>query len=189
MIQRGVTPETALSVVPLPPRPGLYLILGPRDLVPWALQTITLAFPAKPVFWIDAANQCDAHLVSIAARCAYQDPVAALKAFRPARPFTAYQLEAMVTQKLQPTVQRIQAFFSVIADPLSLYEGAEGRDTQVRQSFRRFMQGVREASVKTPVVVLIPEPGPQRYLPELLHAATWRRRLEDVGQRRRLVEA
>jgi len=188
MIQRGVNPSL-LSVVPLPPRPGLYLVLGPRDIVPWALHTITLAFPAKTVFWIDAANRCDAHLVSMAARSAYLDPVVALKAFRPARPFTAYQLEAMVTQKLLPTVHRIQALFSVIADPLSLYEGAEGRDTQVRQSFRRFMQGLREASEKTPVVVLIPEPGPQRYLPELLQAATWRRRLEDAGSTRRLVEA
>src|ERR1017187_417782 len=138
MVQRNVTSRFLLSVVPLPPRPGLYLILGSHDVIPWALQRMTLTFSPKPIIWIDAANRFNAHWVSIVARSVYKDPAVVLSSFHVARPFTAYQLEAMMTQKLLPAARRYQAFFSVIADPLSLYEGAEGRDTQVRQSYRRF---------------------------------------------------
>src|SRR5207302_7780479 len=126
---------------------------------------------------------------SISARSVYRDPALILSAFHVARPFTAYQLEAMVTQKLLPAARQYQAFFSVIADPLSLYEGAEGRDTQVRQSFRRFLQGLHEAAEQVPLVMLIPEPGPQRYFHEFLQVTTWRRRLQVVNQTRQLVEA
>jgi hypothetical protein len=182
-------PPSLLSVVPLPPRPGLYIILGPQDLVPWALQTMTLAFSPKPILWIDAANRFNAHWVSIVARSVYKDPAVVLSSFHLARPFTAYQLEAMVTQKLLSAAQRYHAFFSVIADPLSLYEGAEGRDTQVRKSFRRFIQGVRDAAARLPLVLLIPEPAPQSYFPELLAEATWRRRLKMVDHTPELVEA
>jgi len=189
MIQRGVTPHSLLSVVPLPPRPGLYLILGPQDLIPWALQTMTLAFSPKPIIWIDAANRFNAHWVSIVARSVYKDPAMVLSSFHVARPFTAYQLEAMMTQKVLSAAHRYQAFFSVIADPLSLYEGAEGRDTQVRQSFRRFIEGVRNAATRVPLVMLIPEPAPQNYFPALLAEATWRRRLQVVNHNQQLVEA
>jgi hypothetical protein len=189
MIQRGVTSNSFLSVVPLPPRPGLTLVFGPHDVVLWALQVMTIVFSPKPIVWVDAANRFVTPWISTVARSVQKDPSVVLASFHMMRPFTAYQLEAAVTQKLLASAIRHQAFFSVIADPLSLYEGAEGRDTQVQQSFRRFVKVLHEVSAQIPLVLVIPEPGHKRYLPDLLAIATSRRRLQMVNQQQELVEA
>jgi hypothetical protein len=150
---------------------------------------MTVVFSPKPIVWVDAANRFVTPWISTVARSVQKDPSVVLASYHMMRPFTAYQLEAAVTQKLLASAIRHQAFFSVIADPLSLYEGAEGRDTQVQQSFRRFVQGLHEVSAQIPLALLIPEPGPLRYLPQLLSMATSRRRLQVVNQQRELVEA
>jgi hypothetical protein len=182
MVQEGVDLSLPASLLPSPLKPGVYAVLGPQNLIPWALETLTRTVSPQPVVWIDAANRFNAHWVSISARAVYKDPVEVLRSFHVARPFTAYQLEAMVTQKLLSAVRRYGALFSVIADPLSLYEGAEGRDSQVHHSFRRFIQGVREVARVSPLALLIPEPGPKRYFKNLLDTATTFSRLEsDAG--------
>jgi hypothetical protein len=188
MVQVHVSPNNSLTIVPNPPRPGLYVVLGPNDLVPWALQSITMTFSPKPIVWIDAANQFNLHWIAMNARAQYKNTNQVLSSYRVARPFTAYQLEAMVTQKLVPAALNHRAFFSVIADPLSLYEGAEGRDTQVHQSFKRFIQGLKDAATQTPIVLLIPEPGPQRYFSHVLNAAGYRSRLKETEEGPKLLE-
>jgi hypothetical protein len=188
MLQEYVSSPEPLTLVPNPPRPGLYEVLGPRDVIPWALQRITQTVSPQPIIWIDAANKFNAHWVALAARAQYKDVNRVLRSYSVARPFTAYQLEAMVTQKLVPAALRCRALFSVIADPLSLYEGAEGRDTQVRQSFRRFIDGLRAAATRTAVVLLMPEPGPKQYFSDLLRSATSCRRLERTSEGQELKE-
>src|SRR5436190_24292825 len=101
MIQGYVSPANSLTIVPNPPRPGLYVVLGPRDLVPWALQSITMTFSPKPIVWIDAANKFNTHWIAMNARSQYKDTNEVLRSYHVARPFTAHQLEAMVTQKLE----------------------------------------------------------------------------------------
>src|SRR4051812_45535177 len=95
--------NAALTIVPQPPPPGLYVTLGPRNLVEWALETIskTIADPAR-IVWVDGANAFNAYLVAIAARAALKDPARVLRSYQVARPFTCYQLEAMVSEKLLP---------------------------------------------------------------------------------------
>jgi hypothetical protein len=184
MVQEYVSSLHSISLIPNPPRPGLYAVLGPQDLIPWALQEMTLRFSPKPIVWIDAANKFNAHWIAMNARTQYKDTREVLRSYHVARPFTAYQLEAMVTQKLTAAAARYRALFSVIADPLSLYEGAEGRDTQVHQSFRRFIDGLRAAATLSPIVLLIPEPGPQRYFSTVIKAATsWKRISAERGMR------
>lgn len=189
-------PSATLSIVPQPPRPGLYLIQGPPDLIPWAQETLTQSFSPRPIVWIDAANRFNAHWISVIARSLYKDPVRVLSSYHIARPFTAYQLEAMVTQKLLPAAQRYRADFSVIADPLGLYVGAEGRDTQVQQSYDRFIAGLRHASAALPLVILAPDAaaedvrrGAARYFPAIAALATFQRRLNIAGEAPRLEEA
>jgi hypothetical protein len=178
MVEDRMRPTSLLPFLSNPPRPGLYAIQGPSDLVPWALQVMTLTFSPSPIVWIDAANKFNAHGVAMNARAHHQDPNTVLRAYHVARPFTAYQLEMMVTQKLLPAAFRYRALFSVIADPLSLYEGAEGRDTQLDQSFRRFIDGLSEAAIHAPIVALIPEPVPRRYYGALLQITSRIRLLE-----------
>src|SRR5437016_1335602 len=107
-----------------PPPPGLYVTLGPDFLVGWALQILaqTIASPARPdsspeanstdspytqrvsgrIVWVDAANAFNAYIVSLSARRVYKDPAETLRSFLVARPFTAYQLETMISEKLLP---------------------------------------------------------------------------------------
>ncbi len=163
---------TPICLLPQPPPPGLYVTLGPRHFIPWALEsiTVTLAYPSR-IVWVDAANAFNAYLVGIAARSALKDPTDVLRSFQVARPFTAYQLETMIDSKTLPAVQKARALFAVIADPLRLFADVEGRDTQVQQCFDRFIVGVRRVASEIPVLVLCTKSQMQYSLP-LFQAAT-----------------
>src|SRR5450631_3854841 len=103
-----------LQLIPRPPRPGLYVATG-EDIIPRALRALAVTFaPEHRIVWIDAANQFNAHWVARSARVFHKDSKAVLRAFQYARPFTAFQLEAMVNQKLLPAVQQSHALFAVI---------------------------------------------------------------------------
>jgi len=155
--------ETALTIVPQPPPPGLYVTIGPQNLVEWALENIskTLADPSR-IVWVDGANAFNAYLVALAARAVLKDSERVLRSYHVARPFTAYQLEAMVSEKLLPASRRINALICVIADPLRLFADAQGRDTQIRQCFNRFIIGLQAAATETAILVLAPNRHPLR---------------------------
>lgn len=180
--------DPSLILLPSPPRPGLYLIMGPHGVIPWALDSVTRSFSPHPVVWVDAANKFNAHGIAFSAQSVRKDPATVLSSFHVARPFTAYQLEAIVSEKLLDAVYKTHALFAVIADPLSLYQAAEGRDSQVRQSFHRFIAGVQKASEECPVVLLVPEPGPPAYFPMLAASSFSKRRLEITDESRQLQE-
>src|SRR5687768_2744432 len=108
----------ALQLLPRPPRPGLYTAVGDSDLISWSLRALAVAFaPENRIVWVDAANQFNAHWVAQSARAFHKDSKEVLRSFKYARPFTAFQLEAMVNQKLLAAVERHSALFAVIADP------------------------------------------------------------------------
>lgn len=167
-----ICPENALSIVPEPPPPGLFVTLGPEWLITWALEQITktIVCPAR-VVWVDAANAFNAYIVAIAARTAAKDPTAVLRSYQVARPFTAFQLETMISEKTLRMAQASDVLLSVVADPLRLFVDAEGRDTQIQQCYRRFIRGLKKVAEQRPVLVLSPSEH-LRYREPLLRAAT-----------------
>ena len=158
--------------LPRPPKPGLYAATGDRDLIPWALRALAVTFtPEHRIVWIDAANQFNAHWVAQSGRTYHKSSKDVLHAFKYARPFTAFQLEAMVNQKLLPAAKRYQALFAVIASPLWLYEEAEDQKYATQHSFDLFTSGLRRLSKMLAILLLIPEPKPTPYYHRLIGMA------------------
>jgi len=150
--------ENAYSPVPLPvpPPPGLYLIFGPPDLAPRMLEVITRRMACEAnILWVDTTNSFDAHRVAVLARSMNKNPYEVLRSFRVARPFTAYQLEAMVGEKLPPALRQFKGLFSVITDPFPLYEEARKQDRYWQKSYNRWISSLKELSRESAVLVLI----------------------------------
>jgi len=161
-----------LQLLPRPPKPGLYAATGNHHLIPWALRALAVTFtPEHRIVWIDAANQFNAHWVAQSGRACHKDSKEVLRAFKYARPFTAFQLEAMVNQKLLAAVQKYQALFAVIAHPLWLYEEAQGQKYATRHSFELFTEGLKRLSQQLAILVLIPDPQPTAYFHQLIGMA------------------
>src|SRR6266581_4489307 len=98
---RGDCGSAGLQLLPRPPKPGLYAATGDRDLISWSLRALAVTFaPENRIVWIDAANQFNAHWIAQSARAFHKDSKEILRSFKYARPFTAFQLETMVNQKL-----------------------------------------------------------------------------------------
>src|SRR5271154_3483557 len=101
-----------LQLLPRPPKPGLYTATGHAALIAFALRALVITFsPEHRIVWIDAANQFDAHWIANSARAFHKDSKEVLRSFKYARPFTAFQLETMVNQKLLPAVRSAGALF------------------------------------------------------------------------------
>lgn len=182
--------ESVPTIIPQPPAPGIYIVQGPKSFESWVLEYLsrTIVFPSK-VVWVDAANAFNAYLVGITARSAGREPAAVLRSYFVARPFTAYQLETMVASKLMPSVQKVGAVFAVLADPLRLFADAEGRDTQIRQCYERFIAGLRAASRETAILVVHPKGKGVRYEKQLLAMAVRRVEVSLVGHKALIKEA
>ncbi len=161
-----------LQILPRPPKPGLYAATGDRDLISWSLRALAVTFaPEHRIVWIDAANQFNAHWVAQSARAFHKDSKDVLRSFKYARPFTAFQLETMVNQKLLPAVQSCRALFAVVASPLWLYEEAEDQKYATQHSFELFTEGLRQLSKELAILLLIPEPKPTAYYHRLIRIA------------------
>ncbi len=161
-----------LQLLPRPPKPGLYAATGDHHLIPWALRALAVTFtPESRIVWIDAANQFNAHWVAQSGRTHHKNSKEVLHAFKYARPFTAFQLEAMVNQKLLAAVRKYQALFAVIASPLWLYEEAEDQKYATPHSFELFTNGLRLLSKELAILILIPDPKPTPYFHQLIGMA------------------
>jgi len=158
-----------LQLLPRPPKPGLYTAVGDADLISWSLRALAVTFaPEHRIVWIDAANQFNAHWIGQSARAFHKDSKEVLRSFKYARPFTAFQLETMVNQKLLPGVQSCGALFAVIASPLWLYEEAENQKYATQRSFELFTEGLRRLSKQLAILLLIPVPKPTPYYHRLI---------------------
>lgn len=146
-------------LLPKPLNPGLYTAVGDRGLISFSLRAIAVTFtPRHRISWIDAANQFNAHWIAQSARAFHKDSRESLRAFHYARPFTAFQLEAMVNLKLLPAMQSQNALFAVIADPLTLYEQAENQSYSITRSFELFTGGLKMLARQIALLLLIPSP-------------------------------
>jgi len=165
------TPDIApyLQLLPRPLKPGLYSAVGDQDLISWSLRAIAITFaPARRIVWIDAANQFNAHWIAQSARAFHKDSKEVLRSFKYARPFTAFQLENMVNQKLLPAVQSSRALFAVIGDPITLYEQAEDQSYATTHSFELFANGLENLAKQMAILLLIPSPKESLYYRKLL---------------------
>jgi len=161
-------PEADLKLIPRPPRPGLYAVTG-QDIIPRALRALAVTFaPEHRIVWIDAANQFNAHWVAHSARVFHKDSREVLRSFKYARPFTAFQLETMVNQKLLPAARESHALFAVIAHPLWLYEEAEDQKYATQHSFALFTEGLQRLSRELAILLLIPPEKETLYFRKLL---------------------
>jgi hypothetical protein len=160
-----------LQLLPRPPKPGLYAATGNGALLPWALRALAVTFtPQHRIVWIDAANQFNAHWVAQSGRAYHKNSKDVLRAFKYARPFTAFQLEAMVNQKLVSAMHKYQALFAVIASPLWLYEEADDQYA-TQHSFDLLTSGLRQLSKHLAILLLIPDPKPTPYYHRLIRMA------------------
>jgi hypothetical protein len=158
-----------LQLLPRPPKPGLYSVTGDQTLIPYALRALTHAFvPQHRIVWVDACNQFNAHWIAQSARMAHIDSRAALSAFKYARPFTAFQLETMVAEKLLSAVRQSRALLAVIADPISLYEEAEEQRYSIHKSFEHLTHALHALSRELAILLLITQPRPSLYGQRLL---------------------
>jgi len=162
-------PTQDLQLLPRPPKPGLYAAVGDAYLISWSLRALAVAFtPENRIVWVDAANQFNAHWIGQSARAFHKDSKEVLRSFKYARPFTAFQLETMVNHKLLPAVRGAGALFAVIADPLTLYEAAEGQNYAIHRSFELFTGGLRALARQLAILLLIPSPKPTPYYHRLI---------------------
>lgn len=97
---------------------GLYAASGPRYIGGWVLGALAPALArGLEVCWVDAGNSFAAHHLAREAKRLGADPRAVLSRVKLARPFTAFQLEAMVRDKLHA----LAGMPVVVAEPLALF--------------------------------------------------------------------
>ena len=136
------------DILELPPA-GIHTAVGPSLLPSWFLRALCPALSrGTRIFWIDAGNSFDAHGLGREARALGLDPARVLSNVSLARPFNAYQLEAMVRRKL-PACWRGEPV--VLSDPLAPFFDEDLPDGDARTT----LAGVLEGLAGTPAVWLL----------------------------------
>ncbi len=169
--------------------PGFYLAIGPSFLPGWALSALAPALiSGERVFWVDAGNSFAAYHLGRTARFLGADPREVLSRILFARPFTVFQLEAMICQKLPAAVGRELV---VLSDPLALFchEELAPAVSDAWRIFRRVLEGIRRLRAPLLVLAVARESAAaqksarehQRYLRELLQEAKAAGNLESHG--------
>ena len=180
METRSVDKVAEGALAPLMERPvkeGLYLALGPGALVPWSLDVFArvLDGSSSKVLWMDAGNGFDAFRLARASRALGRGPREALSRIELARPFNAYQLTAMLEEKLVPALKAASAGLAVLSDPLALFYDPEFEPADARKAWAPFLEALLRAASQVPILALgvqrEPSPGRPDFLPGLLNRA------------------
>ena len=165
-------------------KPGIYVATGPSVLPDWALRSVCVSMSeTDQVFWVDAGNNFDAYGAAKTLRALGKEPRRVLARVRLARPFNAFQMEAMAIRKL-PKLFWGQPI--ILSDPLKpLYD----EDLSPRDA-RAALEGTLSAlaDLPTAVLVLLPDrPAPQGreiFLERFMARARSVTRLESRGSGR-----
>ncbi len=176
--------------------PGFYLATGPSFLPGWALSALAPALiSGERVFWVDAGNSFAAYHLGRTARSLGADPREVLSRILFARPFTVFQLEAMICQKLPAAVGRELV---VLSDPLALFchEELSPAVCDAWRVFRRVLEGIRCLHVPLLVLAVARKAAAAqksarehpRYMRELLREAKAAANLESFGGFWRLTD-
>ncbi len=172
---------------PPPPAPdGLHLVIGPYSLQSLVLLSLARYLCAgRRVYWIDAGNGFDAYGLGQAARAAQLDERRVLSHVQVARPFTAIQMNGMLSRQL-PQIPR--ACPVILSDPMALFYDLEMPENDVARVFRDFIRVVRGLSL--PVLALaVARKAPEqrsRLSPQLLREARTVARMAITPQERQL---
>jgi hypothetical protein len=129
--------------VPISPNPsGYYLAVGPKELLSWALCTLCPALnQGGQVYWVDAGNRFDAYGLGEAAKALNLSPQAIMSRVWLSRPFSAFQLEALVTRKLSKMSPHIPV---ILSDPLGQFYDEEIKDQDANKVFQKFLSGLKQ---------------------------------------------
>ena len=155
--------------VPAAPRTaGLHLVIGSRLLPAWMLASLCpLLTGDNSVFWIEGRHGFDAHALGKMARARGMDPRNVLSRVQLARPFSAFQMETLITKKL-PAATRPPFRPVILSDPLSLFYDEELPEKDARRTFSGFLDGLKNLSVPVLGLVVERESPRRRFLDELL---------------------
>jgi hypothetical protein len=122
--------------------PGFYLAVGPKELPFWALSSLCPALHnGGQVFWVDGANRFDAYGVGRAAQALGLSPHKILSRIQLARPFSAFQMENIISTKLRRLSESIPV---ILADPLALFYDAELEEEDAHRAFRSFLKNLKD---------------------------------------------
>jgi hypothetical protein len=172
-----------------PPRPGVYVATGPRNLPSWFLHALCPALArGAQVFWIDAANAFDAYGAGYAARGLGFDPRPVLSHVHLARPFNAFQLETIVRTKV-PALWRQEPI--VLADPFPMLYDEDLPEPEARRIVGSVLSAMRALPAIWMVLAVDHEApaGRRDWLPRWMHQAAACASLTHVGPQWQLQEA
>lgn len=171
----------AVQQTPLIPRPdpGLILVWGDEAcLTVGLLLGLRGATPSSPLLVIDGANALNPYLLSDLARRMGQTPRTLLASVLISRPFTAYQLEAAVADRLEAAVAARRPPGVLLAGLLDLLDDADLAAAEARRIFRRIMATITRLAAQPLFLIATapahpPAPGREGLRPSLSQAAAW----------------
>ncbi len=177
------TPLALSDYIGLPARvqktAGLHLFIGSRLLPAWTLAALCpLLTGDNGVFWIEGRHGFDAHALGKMARARGLDPKGVLSRVQLARPFSAFQIEALVTKKL-PALAPSRPV--ILSDPLSLFYDEELPEKDARRTFAGFLDGLKALAVPVLGLVVERESPRRKFLDELLGISRGTARLTEDG--------
>ena len=125
--------------------PGkLYLLYGDPMIFRFALTVAAQALAnGMPVAAVDGCNRFDPHAIARFARQRKMDPDVLLNRIFVSRGFTCYQMEAAITRRLVPQLQRTRSQTALIFGLLDTFYDEQAPFREVRQMLHRIV-GVLE---------------------------------------------
>lgn len=136
------------------------------------------ATPNRPLLVVDSANSLDPYLLADLARRLKQPPTGLLASVVISRPFTAYQLDAAIVDRLDGAVAARRPSGILLAGLLDLLHDEDIHTAEARRIFRRILTMIqRLAAGGLPVIATCPAqtavPGREGFLPQVVAAAAW----------------
>jgi hypothetical protein len=121
--------------------PGkLYLLYGDPSVFRMSLAIASQALACNmPVAVVDGCNRFDPHAIAQFARRRHIDPDALLNRIFVSRGFTCYQMEAAITNRLSPMLQRINSHAAFIFGLLDTFYDEQAPLREVRHMLDRIV--------------------------------------------------
>jgi len=138
-LSTSLVPCTTLTDRFRGPPPGkLFLLYGDPAVFTLSLTVASHALmQGSSIAVVDGANRFDVHLIGSIARRYALDPHAVLDRIFVSRGFTCYQMEAAVTRRLGPFLQRIRSNTALILGLLDTFYDEQAPFREVRQILDR----------------------------------------------------
>ncbi len=152
----------AVSRLPIPlPQPlgGLVLFTGHESVLPLS-QLLCLQYLGRgePVVLVDGANAFNPYLFSDAARAQGLDLRRVLDAVHLSRVYTCHQLEALLTEHLQPAIASFRPGAVLCLGLLDPLYDEDVPATEAARIFRRLASAILEAAPRLPILAACPDP-------------------------------